>query len=140
MNEPVLIKINIQMLKTIAFNQEILGLERRPPMLQEPDEFRLSVHQLREEIDEFEQAYKKGDFIGVLDALIDLEYFLYGVFWKNGISEEVHAELFDAVHDANMMKRRGVKAGREGYDAADASKPAEWTDPTLKFARILDNS
>ena len=139
MSDDVFVKINVQMLKTIDFNKDILGIERRTPGLQEPDEFKLSLHQLREEIDELELAYKHQDFLGVLDALIDLEYFMYGVFWKCGIPEHLHSELFAAVHSANMMKKRGVKAGREGYDAADANKPESWTDPTLLFARILEN-
>ena len=140
MNEPTYVKVNHQMVQTIGFNREILGITSRTPALQPAEEFKLSLVQLREEIDEMEQAFKKGDFLSVLDALIDLEYFLYGVYWKNGIDEQLHEQLFTAVHDANMMKKRGVKKGREGFDAADATKPDAWTDPMLKFARILDNS
>lgn len=132
------ISINKQFLSVVDFNANILGISRRSPSLQDREEFKLSLHQLREEIDEIEESYNNGDFIGVLDGLIDLEYFLLGVFYKNGISESTHAELFDVIHKANMLKKMGTKKGREGYDAADAYKPDSWTDPELKIARILD--
>lgn len=132
------VSINRQLLSVIDFNKNILGIARRQPGLQELEEFKLSMHQLKEEIEEIEEAYDHGDFIAVLDGLIDLEYFLLGIFYKNGINEPVHAELFDAVHSSNMLKKRGVKAGREGYDAADAVKPESWTNPEIRFARILD--
>jgi predicted HAD superfamily Cof-like phosphohydrolase len=132
------ISINRQFLSVMDFNANILGIPRRSPQFQEKDEFELSMHQLKEEIGEIEESYKNGDFIGVLDGLIDLEYFLLGIFYKNGISESTHAELFDVVHRANMLKKMGTKAGREGFKAADAYKPDSWTDPELKIARILD--
>jgi len=134
------IPVNKQMLDVINFNRSILGISKREPGQQKVDEFKLSMHQLREEIDEIEQSYERGDFIGILDGLIDLEYFLLGIFYKNGIGEKTHAELFDAVHQANLLKKSGTKVGREGYDAADAVKPSSWVDPELKFARILEKA
>lgn len=138
MSENTYISINKQMLSVMNFNRTILNIQPRKVGLQSEDEFDLSIHQLREEIDEIEKAYNHGDFIGVLDGMIDLEYFLLGIFYKNGINETTHAELFDAVHQANLLKKSGIKAGREGYEAVDAIKPEEWTDPELKFARILE--
>jgi predicted HAD superfamily Cof-like phosphohydrolase len=138
MTDRAYIPVNKQMLDVINFNRNILGISLRKPRPQDKDEFELSMHQLKEEILEIEEAFEQGDFIGILDGLIDLEYFLLGIFYKNGIDESTHGALFDAVHQANLLKRQGVKAGREGYDAADAVKPASWTDPELKFARILD--
>lgn len=132
------IPVNRQMLDVINFNRNVLGINNRKPGLQIADEFKLSMHQLKEEIGEIELAYEHGDFIGLLDGLIDLEYFLLGVFFKNGINEPVHSELFEAVHHANLLKKSGVKAGREGFDAVDAVKPDSWTNPEVKFARILD--
>src|SRR5690606_14084035 len=132
------VEINRQMIQVIDFNRRILGISKRRPAMQDEDEFKLSLKQLREEIDELEEAYNNNDFIGTLDALIDLEYFLLGIFWKNGIDEKTHCKLFNAVHSANMMKKMGVKAGREGFRAADAVKPSDWTDPQLMFARILE--
>lgn len=140
MSENQFIAVNKQLLDVRNFNQHILNIPRRKPRPQVKDEFELSMHQLKEEITEIEEAFKMGDFIGILDGLIDLEYFLLGIFYKNGINEETHAELFDAVHQANLLKKAGIKPGREGYDAADAIKPDSWTNPEVKFARILDRA
>jgi len=138
MSEDTYISINKQMLNVMNFNRTVLKIDLRPLGLQDLEEFNLSIHQLKEEIHEIETAYDHGDFIGVLDGFIDLEYFLLGIFYKNGINESTHAELFDAVHQANLLKKTGVKAGREGYEAVDAIKPEEWTNPEIKFARILE--
>ena len=132
------IAINKQFLDVANFNRSILGIEKRKPKPQDAEEFKLSMHQLKEEIEEIETSFLDGDFIGILDGLIDLEYFLLGISYKSGINEATHSELFDAVHQANLLKTAGVKAGREGYDAADAVKPDSWTNPEVLFARILD--
>lgn len=136
--ENTYISINKQMLCVMNFNRTILNIPPRQLGLQSEEEFKLSMHQLKEEIFEIETAYDHGDFIGVLDGMIDLEYFLLGVFYKSGINEPTHADLFDAVHQANLLKKAGIKAGREGYSAIDAIKPEEWTNPEVKFARILE--
>lgn len=138
MSDREYIPVNKQFLDVMNFNRNVLDISPRPPGPQVKDEFELSIHQLKEEIEEIEQAYQQGDFIGVLDGLIDLEYFLLGIFFKNGINEPTHADLFDAVHQANLLKKQGTKAGREGYDAADAIKPDSWVNPEIKFARILE--
>jgi len=140
MSDRQYIPVNKQFLDVMNFNRTILGLDRRKPGPQTKDEFNLSMHQLKEEIEEIEEAFERGDFIGILDGLIDLEYFLHGIFYKNGINESVHAELHDAVHQANLLKKTGVKPGREGYEAVDAIKPDSWTDPEIKFARILEEA
>jgi len=141
MTERTYVTINKQMLDVTNFNRAILDIQERKPGPQSRNEFELSMHQLKEEIGEIELAYEKGDFIGLLDGLIDLEYFLLGIFFKNGITEPIHAELFDAVHKANLLKKSGVKGGREGFGTAmDAIKPAAWVDPEIKFARILENA
>ena len=139
MSDRQYIPVNKQFLDVMNFNRTILGIDPRKPGPQSRNEFELSMKQLKEEIGEIEEAFDKGDYIGVLDGLIDLEYFLLGVFYKNGINESTHSELFDAVHQANLLKKVGVKEGREGFgDAADAIKPDSWVDPELKFARILE--
>ena len=140
MSDRQYIAINKQLLDVISFNQNILGIDLRKPGPQVKDEFELSMHQLKEEILEIEEAFERGDFIGILDGLIDLEYFLLGIFYKNGINEPTHTQLFDAVHQANLLKKAGIKSGREGYNAADAIKPDSWTNPEILFARILDKA
>ena len=134
-----LLYINKQLLQVAEFNQEVLGIKPRAIGLQDSDELKLSIRQMREEILEFNEAAKKGDVLAALDALLDLEYYLYGVLYKHGVDEELHEKLFDTVHKANMLKKAGVNAKRGKHgDAMDAQKPEEWTDPTLLFARIIE--
>ena len=131
--------INRQFLQVAEFNRTVLGIPTRHLTFQDKDELELSLKQLREEIDEFNQAAKKRDFLAALDALIDLEYFLLGVLYKHGVDEELHENLFTAVHEANMLKKAGVKKERGKHgNAIDANKPEEWTDPTVLFARIIE--
>lgn len=105
--------------------------------LQEKQEFDLSMVQLQEEINEIMEAYENADFIGLVDGLIDLEYFLLGVMYKCGLDAESHRDIFTAVHNCNVKKVMGVKAGREGFDAADAVKPEDWVPPEEMIDGIL---
>ena len=41
------------------------------------------------------------------------------------------------VQKTNFQKKKGVKKGREGFDAADAGKPVDWIDPRLVMEEIL---
>lgn len=124
--------------KVVKFNQDILEIAERKIGLQALDEFNLSLHQLREEIDEMEEKYHQGDLVGVLDGLIDLDYFQKGVVYKMGITEQLYNRLFGIVHDANMAKAMGKKATRLGYgNAADAVKPDGWIPPEETMYEVI---
>lgn len=126
--------------KVVTFNQQILGVQPRKLGLMRPDEFSLSLTQLREEIKEMEDAYDEGGLVGVVDGLIDLHFYLLGVIYKHGIPEILYEKLFDQVYQANMTKVRGVNAKREGFgDAADAVKPEGWIAPEDRISRLLEN-
>lgn len=123
----------------VEFNQRVLGIAKRHLIgWQRPNDFELSLSQLREEIDEAEQAYREGDFIGLLDAFIDLDYFLKGVVYKHGLTVEQYHELFVLVHEANMEKKLGTNHKRLGFgDAADAIKPEDWVAPEERIRAKL---
>lgn len=121
------------------FNRKVLNIEPRPLSLQEPQEFLLSLKQLREEIDEIQEAYAEGNLVGVIDGLIDLDFFQKGVLYKMGISEDLYSDCFQLVFDANMEKKLGVKKGREGFgNAADAIKPKGWIPPEERIFNRLE--
>jgi len=124
----------------IDFNQRVLKVEPKPTIaLQDPDAFRLSLAQMREELDEMENAYEQGDLIGVIDGLIDLDYFHKGVVYKHGIGVALYNELFVAVHEANMEKKLGVNHNRPGFNgAADAVKPEGWLPPEDRLRAIIN--
>ena len=120
------------------FNKEILGISVRVPSLQKEEEYLLSHHQMREETDEFLVACEQEDYIGALDALIDNMVFTFGVAYKMGVDAKTFHDCFTAVMNANMEKKKGVKAGREGFgNAADAIKPDNWQSPEDRIGEIL---
>ena len=122
-----------------TFNQEILGIDPRAKGVQPLEEAQLSHKQLTEEADEYLQAIKDGDYIGAIDGCIDSIVFAMGILYKLGITEDQFDDIFEVVMTANMMKKIGVKKGREGFGAADAVKPEGWVPPEETIARILAN-
>ena len=122
----------------VDFNQRILGIGQRKPAMLSQSEFDISIACLTEEIAEFDEAHTNGDFIGCIDAIIDLRYFAVGVLYKLGLTAEQIEAMDQAVHDANMQKRLGKKEGRGDGIAADAVKPEGWISPEERIAAILD--
>ena len=92
---------------------------------------------IREELDEFRDAYLVNDNVGMLDALIDMTYFILGRVQECGFTEAQWDKCFAAVHEANMTKRKGNK-GR-GSDI-DAIKDADWVGPEARITEILNQS
>ncbi|MBR4891062.1 MAG: DUF1599 domain-containing protein [Clostridia bacterium] len=92
---------------------------------------------MNEELAEFGAAYNKGDNIGMLDALIDMAYFLLGRVYECGFTEAEWDKCFAAVHECNMTKRKGNK-GRGSDD--DAVKDADWVGPEERIREILNQS
>ena len=125
-------------MQTVEFNQEILGIDPRPLGLQSTHEAALSFTQMREESLEFRDANEGRNFIEVVDSVLDELYFCYGILYKLGVTEEMANDMFTAIHNANMSKKKGVKKGREGYDAADAGKPEGWQDPHKVMEEIIN--
>lgn len=124
----------------IEFNQRVLGVAKRHLIgWQKENDFRLSLTQLREEVNEAEEAYQNGDFVKLIDAFIDLDYFLKGVVYKHGLTVEQYQELFVLVHEANMEKKLGINHNRPGFDgAADAVKPEGWIPPEDRIRAKLN--
>lgn len=123
--------------QVIQFNHEVLGIQARPI---EPLNFTESSHLIKcmnEEVEEFKKAYEYGDFIGMIDALMDEIYFAMGGLYKMGFTNEMAVEIFTAIHEANMEKKLGKVAHRD-TGAPDAVKPNGWIPPEERIAKILD--
>lgn len=126
----------------IQFNNQVIGLTCVDFLSKERLEWFKGV--INEELGEFEVANNnyieaKGshdDYMAqcckaeMADALIDLIYFAYGRIYELGIFPEHFSAMWDAVHSANMKKKKGNK-GR-GSDL-DAVKPEGWEAPEKKF-------
>lgn len=122
------------------FNKEVLGINERPVDLLDRDEFKLSMAQLKEEIEEIEEAYEFGDLAGVIDGLIDLDYYHKGIVYKHGIKFPLYEALFGIVHEANCTKKSGENPKRTGFNqATDAIKPSNFKDPKLVIEAVINN-
>jgi len=120
------------------FNRNILGIGARPLGIQPENEAKLSVRQLMEEAEEMALANSSQDFVGVIDSAIDSIYFAYGILYKLGLDNEKVDRIFNSIHNYNMTKKRGVKSGREGFDAADAVKPTNFVmSPEERIMHII---
>jgi len=62
---------------------------------------KLRIALLEEEVDEFVTAAKKGDLIGIADALADIAYVVYGTALTYGIDLD---SVLQEVHRSNMSK------------------------------------
>lgn len=117
------------------FNEEIINLEIvSHPALLKSERVDWFLNVVNEEANEFAEAWKSADAVGMLDALIDMAYFLLGRVYECGFTEAQWDKCFAAVHECNMTKRKGNK-GR-GSDA-DAVKDADWVGPEARIREIL---
>ena len=120
------------------FNEEIINLEIMTEAKDLPEKrYRWFYNVINEELAEFVEARIKGDNIGMLDALIDMAYFLLGRVYECGFTEAAWDKCFAAVHECNMTKRKGNK-GRGSDD--DAIKDADWVGPEERIREILNQS
>lgn len=92
---------------------------------------------LREEVDECVAAHTVGDYIGTIDALIDLMYFAIGGLHKLGLTPDEMAECGRIIHRANMLKKLGVVERRD-CGVPDAIKPSTWVSPEEQIRRYLN--
>jgi len=125
--------------QVIEFNQKVLHIHPRVQCPLSLPEFELTVKCLNEEVEEFVDASKIADYIGQIDALIDLQYFAMGALYKLGLTADQINRCCSAVHAANMEKKLGVKPGRGDGSAADAIKPEGWTPPEQRIGEILES-
>ena len=116
------------------FNEQIIGTGDVDlnPLTQK--QFDWTVKFVEEEMVEFSTAFVAQDIVGMVDAIGDLIYGAMGTFKKMGLSRAQVREVFTAIHNANMTKKRGDK-GR-GTDE-DAIKPEGFVPPEEVIADIL---
>ena len=120
----------------IEFNRDLLGIEQRTPSMMPTEEHTHLTMALQEELKEFNDAVIEGDVVGAVDAIVDLIYFAIGGLWKLGLSHNQMVRCMQAVHAANMLKRKG-KVAKRYTGAADAVKPENWVAPEELIRKIL---
>lgn len=58
---------------------------------------------LQEEVNELNEAWKKGDLVEVADAIADIHYVLMGTVLEFGLQDK-YEEIITEVHRSNMSK------------------------------------
>tara|TARA_R100000781_G_scaffold105201_1_gene69002 strand:- start:32 stop:415 length:384 start_codon:yes stop_codon:yes gene_type:complete len=118
------------------FNRQVLGRAETQMVLPlDLPEHEWLVAALKEEVQEFEDSKTPAEEV---DALIDLCYFAIGGLSRLGLSEQQAWECFDAVHNANMTKKIGVKVTRPNDGSVDdAVKDETFKDPVEKIKEII---
>jgi predicted HAD superfamily Cof-like phosphohydrolase len=94
------------------------------PTLLLDNEWLLRHELLNEELTEYFIACENGDKVGILDALVDIEYVLKGTIVSHGM-QNVFNEAFRRVHENNMSKLVDGKPliNEVGSEHYDPSKP-----------------
>jgi predicted HAD superfamily Cof-like phosphohydrolase len=127
------------MIKEIhEFNTKLLDVKTGSICFPSQQEQQWLVGALREEIDEFLDAKRAQSIIGCVDSLLDLAYFAIGGCVRFGLNPEQIEDCFQAIHAANMAKRKGVKESRpQDGTVSDAVKPEGWIAPEVAMQKIL---
>lgn len=73
------------------------------PTLIDKERAKLRYDLGKEELDEYIEAVMDEDIVGVLDALVDQAYILFGSVLESGL-QDVFMEAFEEVHRSNMSK------------------------------------
>jgi predicted HAD superfamily Cof-like phosphohydrolase len=95
-------------------------------------EFNFRTAAIFEELREFIEAHARGDIASAADALVDLVYFALGTAHYMAVPFD---EIWDAVQDANMLKRRWREGDpikpRVSTRPFDVVKPEGWRAPDV---------
>ena len=113
----------------IEFQEKILGIPKPEKGLEKPAQVTWLMNALREEIDEYDDAVADEDYIGAVDALIDLLYFAIGGLHRMGLSADDMAICGQIVHRANLRKKKGIVEKRGDGTVADAVKTEVFVSP-----------
>jgi len=113
----------------VDFNEKFGLIHAGKPRELTAHESHVRIEHMFEELNEYEKAVHDGDLEGQFDALIDLIYVALGTaYWHNFPFNEG----FDAVHAANMRKKRAASAAQSKRGTTlDVIKPHGWKPANL---------
>lgn len=115
------------------FNQEIVKPEKVYSLNKERLEWFKGV--VNEELNELETAQNNNDRVGILDALVDVTYFILGRVYELSFTPEQFFEAFEIVHKCNMNKKKGNKGRGSNIDAI---KDSSWVGPEEQISKLLE--
>jgi predicted HAD superfamily Cof-like phosphohydrolase len=108
------------------------------PNILTPEVMEFRERFLKEEVQEFIDAYDAKDLVTMFDSLIDLVYVAKGSAYLMGITSTQWRLGFERVHNANMQKIRAQSAAdsKRGTQL-DVIKPPHWVAPEADLKKIL---
>ena len=92
-----------QINKVRAFHNAFKQENGITPSNTEQNVFELRHRLMAEENDEYLEACKNNDLIGIADALGDQLYILCGTILKHGLQNKIE-DVFAEIHESNMSK------------------------------------
>jgi len=115
----------------IRFHMEVLNQEPSAPHTLDLKLGGERYAFMKEELQEFREAYLHDDTVGAADALADIVYVALGTAYLMGLP---FGDIWDAVQRANMRKVPGfTKRGMPN----DAKKPEGWVGPEAEIAMAI---
>lgn len=92
------------MVKDVEIFSNVFGkLVNEKPQMIPQGEFEFIRDFIQEELDEFEEAYREGNLIEIVDAFADIQYVLNAGILAFGF-QHAFQEVFDEVQASNMSK------------------------------------
>jgi len=121
--------------KIFDFNEQVIGTGDVDFNCLTQKQFDWTVKFVKEELTEFSEAFAEQNMIKMVDGVLDLIYGAMGTLKKMGLTREHVYACMNAIHAANMTKKKGVVASR-GSDE-DAAKPVDFVPPDEAIGQIL---
>jgi predicted HAD superfamily Cof-like phosphohydrolase len=113
-----------------AFEMKTNDTPNRNIFTEDPDNVKLALSLITEEVKELEDAIKDHDFGEVRDAVADILYVVYGLADRFGIDADAD---FAEVHDSNMSKlcisEEEAKATVLSYEKKFNNKESPYDSP-----------
>jgi predicted HAD superfamily Cof-like phosphohydrolase len=118
-----------QLSQVREFHEKFLHPVSDKPTLAVNEELRYNL--MKEENDEYLEAAKEGDLVGVADALADKLYILCGTILAHGMQNLI-GEVFDEIQRSNMSKL-GSDGSPVYREDGKIMKGPNYTPPDLKY-------
>lgn len=135
-----------------AFEMRINETPSRNIFTEDPDNVKLALSLITEEVKELQDAVQQHDFGEVRDAISDILYVVYGMADRFGINADSD---FDEVHSSNMSKlcnseeeakltvkeyEKRYKAGTSPYDTPQYTyleNIGKWVVKNMSTGKVL---
>lgn len=119
-----------------AFHQKFHIPQEETPGFPASEMMAFRLKFLKEELEEFEEAYEKNDLVLAFDALLDLAYVVLGTAYIMNLPWD---KAWAHVQMSNMEKMRALKESDSTRGSTfDVVKPEGWISPNNRIhAEIL---